>query len=144
MNYLSLYWAHSLHVTMHAVHFWGQERSYLSDQKVPYLWLKKGDGRGELKHRPWDKIWTRKPYFVLPIYKWKVQHIFSFHILIFPPPPHLPNQHHITTTTTHMHHPCTDPSTAWIAHHHIPNLTPPNIYTCTWTTWYCCCLFNVL
>ena len=23
--------------TMHAVHFWGQGRSYLSDQRVPYL-----------------------------------------------------------------------------------------------------------
>ena len=32
---------------MHEVHFWGQERSYLSDQRVPYLWLKeRGRERG--------------------------------------------------------------------------------------------------
>ena len=26
------------------------------------------------------------------------------------------------------HHPCTDPCTAMLAHHHIPNPTPPDIY----------------
>ena len=30
----------SCDVTMHAVHFWGQGRSYLSNQRVSYLWLK--------------------------------------------------------------------------------------------------------
>ena len=32
---------HCCDVTMHAVQFWGQGSSYLSDQRVPYLWLKK-------------------------------------------------------------------------------------------------------
>ena len=32
---------------MHAVHFWGQGRSYLADQRVSYLWLKeRGRERG--------------------------------------------------------------------------------------------------
>ena len=30
----------SYDVTMYAVHFWGQGRSNLPDQRVPYLWLK--------------------------------------------------------------------------------------------------------
>ena len=36
-------------ITMHAVQFWRQESSYLSDQRVSYLWLKeRGRERGIL------------------------------------------------------------------------------------------------
>ena len=53
-------------------------------------------------------------------------HTGSFHIThtIFPPPPHHPTMHRA------MHHPCTTtctrPCTAWLAHHHIAILTPPD------------------
>ena len=43
---------HRRDVTMHAVNFLGQGSSYLSDQRVPYLWLKKkGRERGKTNSR---------------------------------------------------------------------------------------------
>ena len=65
---------HHHDVTMHAVHFGGQGRSYLSDQRVPPTcdW-KRGEGRKETEHWPLDEIWTCKPYFILPICKRRVQ-----------------------------------------------------------------------
>ena len=41
----------SCDVVMLAVHFWGQERSYLPDQRVSYLWLKE-KGRGNMSISP--------------------------------------------------------------------------------------------
>ena len=41
---------HCRDVTMCAVHFWGQGRSYLSHQRVPFLWpKKKGRERGKVR-----------------------------------------------------------------------------------------------
>ena len=54
---------HLRDVTMHAVHFWGQGSSYLFDQRVPCLGVKK-KGRGEKEHQPLDEIWTCKPQFI--------------------------------------------------------------------------------
>ena len=47
-------------------------------RECPICDWKRGEGRKEYEHRPSDKIWTRKAYFVLPIYKQKVQHIQPF------------------------------------------------------------------
>ena len=60
-------------VLMHAVCFWGQV--YLSDEKRKYA-------RGKKKHRPYDEIWTRKPYadpFVCMSAKWTKVCMTIFH-----------------------------------------------------------------
>ena len=53
-------------VIMHAVHFGGQERTYLPDQRVTE---KEGKGKGEIGIGSSDEIWTPKVYFVLPVDK---------------------------------------------------------------------------
>ena len=51
---------HQRHVTLHAVHFWGQERSYLSDQRVLPVTKREGKGEGKNSISPWMNLSPKK------------------------------------------------------------------------------------
>ena len=68
----------SCDVIMHAFQIWGQGRSYLPDQRVSYLWLKKRGKERGISASATDEIWTCKAYFVLPVVKRKVLRIQPF------------------------------------------------------------------
>ena len=53
-------------VTMHAVHFWGQERSYLSGQSVLPVTEKERKGRGNIGISPWMKYGRARHNFPFP------------------------------------------------------------------------------
>ena len=75
-KYLAPLLIHCL-VTSHCMQFIFEDKGEATCliRECPTCDWKRGERRGEYEHRPSDEKWTCKTYFVLPIYKRKVQRI---------------------------------------------------------------------